>query len=56
MLLKTVYFLQVILFYCDTGCHFFELCYCLKCIWKDVDPRQDGFTGKRLYQFFSKDS
>lgn len=47
MLLKTVYFLLVILFYCDTGCHFFELRYCLKCIWKDVDQRQDGFTGEK---------
>lgn len=47
MLLKTVYFLWVILFYCDTGCHFFELHYCLKYIWKDVDQRQDGFTGEK---------
>lgn len=49
---KLFTFTSHFLFYCDTGCHFFELRYCLRCIWKDVDQRQDGFTGKRLPVLF----
>lgn len=36
-------------FYCDTGYLLFELCYFLK-TWKDVDQRQDGYTGEKTVQ------
>lgn len=48
---KTVYFLLLFLFYCDTGYLLFELCYFLeKRTWKDVDQRQDGYTGEKTVQ------